>query len=412
VTSTSPGRGLLRAERPDGHRVTPLELFFDLVYVLAVTQLSHLLLEHLTLHGALQTLLLLLAVWWAWIDTAWVTNWFDPDRRAVRLMLVGVMLASLIVSAAIPQAFGEHGLLFAVAYVATQVGRSLFCVAALGGAPAMRLNFQRILTWAAGSGLIWIAGGLASGTAREALWLLAVLLDTIAPATGFYVPGLGRSRTTDWAIAGAHLAERCHLFLIIALGESIVVTGSALSEMELNPVTIVAFVVAFLGSVALWWIYFDRTAEYGSEIISRAHDPGSLGRSAYTYFHIPIVAGIIVTAVGDELSLAHPSDPATAGAVATIIGGPLLFLAGHTLFKRAAFGSYSVSRLVAMAALVLIAPLGLVATPLVLAVAATAVLAGVALYDSRASWRLQAIEMEDVEEARDLAGRESAPGHL
>jgi low temperature requirement protein LtrA len=378
--------------------VTPLELFFDLVYVFAVTQLSHLLLQHLTLHGAFQTLLLLLAVWWAWIDTAWVTNWFDPDRWPVRLMLMLVMLASLIVSATIPQAFGPYGLVFAGAYVALQVGRCLFCFVSLSGEPAMRLNFQRILIWACLSGVIWLAGGLAGGGAREALWLLAVVLDTTAPAVGFYVPGLGRSRTTDWAIAGAHLAERCHLFLIIALGESILITGTALSEMELSPATVAAFAVSFLGSCAMWWIYFYRTAEVGSETIAHASDPGSLGRSAYTYFHIPMVAGIIVTAVGDELTLAHPTDPATAGVIATIVGGPALFLTGHALFKRATFGHFSMARPVAVVALIALSPLGVLTSPLVLSAAATAVLIGVGLHDSLASAGLASIEIGDVDE--------------
>src|SRR5262245_14096649 len=174
-----------------------MELFFDLVYVFAVTQLSHLLLEHLSLRGAFQTLLLLLAVWWAWIYTTWITNWFDPDRRAVRLMLVGVMLASLFMSATLPAAFGERGLPFAVAYVAMQVGRSLFAVAALGDDPSLRRNFQRILTWFAASGLLWLAGGAAAGAAREALWLAAVAVDYAAPVAGFWTPGLGRARTTD-----------------------------------------------------------------------------------------------------------------------------------------------------------------------------------------------------------------------
>ena len=330
--------------------MTPLELFFDLVFVFAVTQLSHLLLEHLTPRGAAQTLLLLVAIWWSWIYTAWLTNWFDPDRRPVRALLLGMMLVSLLMSAALPQAFGANGLLFAGAYVVMQVGRSLFAVAALESDPGLRRTFQRILAWAAGAAVLWLAGGVATGVAREALWLGAVAVELAAPAAGYPVPGLGRSVTTDWSISGGHLAERCQLFLIIALGESVLVTGSTLAGLTVDPPTAAAFVVAFLGSVAFWWLYFDRSAESAAGVIERSADPGRLGRSAYTYLHLPMVAGIIVAAVGDELSIAHPGGPMTAPTAATLLGGPALFLLGHLLFKRAVFGTPSPSRLAALAA--------------------------------------------------------------
>jgi low temperature requirement protein LtrA len=368
-----------------GQRVTFVELFFDLVYVLAVTQLSHLLLEHLGVHGAAQTALLLMAVWTAWIYNAWFTNWFDPDRRVVRLVLLGVMLASLLMSASLPEAFGERGLVFAAAYVTMQVGRTVFVIAALGEDPGLRRNFQRILSWLLASGLLWLAGGLAQGTAREALWLAAVVADFTAPACGFYTPGLGRSRTTDWTITGGHMAERCQLFVIIALGESLLVTGTTFGELPLSAVTVAALVVAFAGSVALWWVYFDRSAEDAGEVIARSADPGRLGRSAYTYCHIPMVAGIIVAAVGDELMLAHPGGHAGAATAATVLGGPALFLAGHGAFKRMVFGRVSVPRLLAVLALGGLWPLSPVLSPLLLAAAATLVVAAVAAADAMAA---------------------------
>jgi low temperature requirement protein LtrA len=368
-----------------GQRVTFVELFFDLVYVLAVTQLSHLLLEHLGVHGAAQTALLLMAVWTAWIYNAWFTNWFDPDRRVVRLVLLGVMLASLLMSASLPEAFGERGLVFAAAYVTMQVGRTVFVIAALGEDPGLRRNFQRILSWLVASGLLWLAGGLAQATAREALWLAAVVADFTAPACGFYTPGLGRSRTTDWTITGGHMAERCQLFVIIALGESLLVTGTTFGELPLSAVTVAALVVAFAGSVALWWVYFDRSAEDAGEVIARSADPGRLGRSAYTYCHIPMVAGIIVAAVGDELMLAHPGGHAGAATAATVLGGPALFLAGHGAFTRMVFGRVSVPRLLAVLALGGLWPLSPVLSPLLLAAAATLVVAAVAAADAMAA---------------------------
>jgi low temperature requirement protein LtrA len=373
---------LRREQGQAGQRVTFMELFFDLVYVLAVTQLSHLLVEHLDARGAAQTALLLMAVWIAWVYNAWFTNWFDPDRRPVRLVLLGVMLASLLMSATLPEAFGERGLLFAAAYVAMQVGRTLFVIAALTSEPVLRRNFQRILAWLVASGLLWLAGGVAHGGAREALWLAAVAVDLTAPACGFFTPGLGRSRTSDWTITGGHMAERCQLFIIIALGESLLVTGTSFGEDPLTAMAAAAFGAAFAGAVALWWVYFDRSAEAASGVIAGSADPGRLGRSAYTYCHLPMVAGIIVAAVGDELVLAHPGGHADAATTTTVLLGSALFLAGHALFKRLVFGRLSVPRLLAIAVLAGLWPLGSALSPLLLSLAATLVVAAVAASDS------------------------------
>jgi low temperature requirement protein LtrA len=374
---------LRREQGQAGQRVTFMELFFDLVYVLAVTQLSHLLVEHLDARGAAQTALLLMAVWIAWVYNAWFTNWFDPDRRPVRLVLLGVMLASLLMSASLPDAFGDRGLLFAGAYAAMQVGRTVFVVAALREEPGLRRNFQRVLSWLLAAAVLWLAGGLAHGTARGALWLAALAVDFIAPMVGFFTPGLGRSRTTDWTIAGGHFGERFPLFLILALGESILVTGSVFGELALSASTVAAFVVAFLGSVALWWVYFDRSAEDASGVIAESADPGRLGRSAYTYCHLPMVAGIIVTAVGDELVIAHPGGHASVATTTTVLLGPALFLAGHALFKRVVFGRLSVPRLLAIVALAGLWPVGPAVSPLLLALVATLVVAAVAVSDTR-----------------------------
>jgi low temperature requirement protein LtrA len=376
------GAALLRAQGERAHRVTNIELFFDLVYVFAVTQLSHGLLAHLTIQGALQTLLLLLAVWWAWAYTAWITNWFDPNQRAVRAMLLLAMLASLIMSAALPEAFAKRGLIVAAAYVTMQVGRSLFAVATLRGVPGLRRNYERIAAWSVASGLLWILGGLAHNTAREGLWVAAVIVDYLGPAIGFHTPGLGRSTTTDWRIFGGHLAERCQSFVIVALGESIVVTGATLGEREFTAGVVSGVVVAFTGSVALWWIYFDRSAESGSRVIESTTDPGRLGRSAYTYFHLPIVAGIIVAAVGDELLIAHPSAHPSAAGIAVVLGGPALFLAGHALYKWSVFGRLSLARLIAIAALALLVPLGLLSPVLLLTATATLVVMAVGGWDA------------------------------
>ena len=375
--------GVLRGEGERDHQVSSMELFFDLVFVFAITQLSHLLLTHLDAGGALQTALLLLALWWAWVDTAWLTNWFDPDRRPVRLMLIGAMVATLIMAVALPDAFSDRGLMFAIAFAALQVGRTAFAVVETRDYPGLHRNFQRILAWRAASGLLWLAGGLANGPVRTIFWVAALAMDSFGPVLGFVTPGLGRSTTRDWNISGAHLAERCKLFLIIALGESILVTGATFSQLDITRATLAAFVVAFLGSVALWWIYFDLSFDAAEQAFASSSDPGRLGRFAYTYLHIPMVAGIIVTAVSDELVIAHPFEQATVETVVTVLGGPALFLAGHLLFKRAVFGVWSVPRLAAIGALAIVAILGRDWTPLALSVVVVLLIAAVSWHDIR-----------------------------
>jgi low temperature requirement protein LtrA len=386
MVQVSDHAGLLRDRNGGEQPVTPLELFFDLVYVFAVTQLSHRLLDHLSLRGVLETLMLLLAVWGVWIYTAWFTNWFDPTRLAVRLVLVAVMLASLLMSVAIPEAFGERGLMFALAYVAIQVGRTAFTFVALrkslGGTHPLSRTFQRILTWFVGSGVLWIIGGLLGGEARYALWLLALAVDYSGPVVGYYVPGLGRSRTEEWTIEGGHFAERCQLFVIIALGESILVTGTTFGEIEPSALAVCAFVVAFVGSVALWWIYFARSADAAREVFTASEDPGRLGRSAYTYFHIPMVAGIIAVAAADELTVAHPGEHGTLASVALTLGGTALFVAGHAFFKWAVFGVLPWSRALAIAALAALIPVGFAIPTLALSGVAGLLVVVLAVWDT------------------------------
>ena len=384
---------LLRArDTHEDNRVTFVELFFDLVFVFAVTQLSHGLLEHLTPQGLLQMMVLLMAVWWGWIDTSWVTNWLDPQRTAVRVMLFLLMLCGLMMSTAIPHAFDERGLVFACAYAAMQVGRTVFMLWALRHHHDVNYrNFQRIAVWFSVSAAFWIAGGLASGETRMLLWIVGMSIETLSPSLGFYVPGLGRSTTADWDVAGGHLAERCGLFVIIALGESILVTGATFAGIEWNAPTVAAFLAAFVGSLAMWWIYFNVGAERGSRRIERSDDPGRLARLAYTYFHIVIVAGIIFCAVSDELILTHPLGHTEPSVVATILGGPAVYLVGNILFKQAIVGRIPLSHLIGLALLAGLWPAAsyLDLPPFALGAAASAALVVVALWEtvSLSGWR-------------------------
>ena len=378
------GQPSLLRSRDTHARVTFVELFFDLVFMFAVTQLSHTLLEHLSLGGALQTLFLLLAVWWVWMYTCWFTNWIDPDKPAVRMLLFALMLAGLLMSAAIPNAFGHEGLLFALAYTFIQVTRSVFMVVATRRHdPVNHRNFQRITTWLIISAVFWIGGGLAQGYERAAAWVFALALEIGGPFVGYFVPGLGRSNTTDWKVDGAHMAERCALFVMIALGESILVTGATAASLPATTAATCAFLVAFLGSVAMWWIYFNIGAERGSREIAGSTDPGRYARAVYTYFHIPIIAGVVVSAVADELTIAHPAGHMELPAAIVLLGGPALYLAGNVFFKRASAKYYPLSHLVGLGLLAAIAPFALLFTPLALGTATTAVLITVAVWETR-----------------------------
>jgi low temperature requirement protein LtrA len=383
MTPPAARANLLRRQRAQEHsRVTYVELFFDLVFVFAVTQLSHALLEHLTLQGALQTGFLMLAVWWLWINVSWATNWLDPEKAVVRLMLVALMLAGLVLSSSIPRAFEDRAQAFAVAYVLMQVGRTLFMLWALKGhSPGNYRNFQRIMAWVLLAAALWIAGAHAGGGWRTGLWGLALALEYASPWFGFWTPGLGRSTTADWDVEGSHMAERCGLFIIIALGESILVTGATFAKLAWTAETAAAFAVAFTGSVAMWWVYFNIGAERGSRLIAGSDDPGRLARIAYTYLHIPIVAGVIVAAVADELVLAHPRGHIEASAAAAILGGPALYLVGNALFKRTSAPHVPLSHLVGLGLLAMLIPVCGLLTPLVLSAGATAVLIVVAVWE-------------------------------
>jgi low temperature requirement protein LtrA len=378
------GSSLLRVRHAQSQgRVTFVELFFDLVFVFAVTQLSHSLLEHLTPSGAIETLLLLFAVWWVWIYTAWVTNWLDPERTSVRIMLFALMLVGLVMSASIPKAFESQGLPFACAYVAIQVGRSTFMAWALRNHdPKNCRNFQRILAWFLLSAVFWIWGGLAEHDQRLSLWGLALFIELMGPWCYFWVPGLGRSRTEEWNIDGGHLAERCALFVIIALGESILVTGATSANLPVTAANLAGFLAAFFGTVAMWWLYFNIGAERNTHHIAASADPGRLGRIVYTYIHLLIVAGIVVCAVADEIVISHPDGHVALRDALVILGGPALYLIGNICFKRASAQHMPLSHLVGLGLLALLAPFYAACSPLILGITTTVVLMIVATWET------------------------------
>jgi low temperature requirement protein LtrA len=353
------------------------------VFVFAVTQISHTLLGRFTPLGILQTTLLFLGVWWLWVYTTWFTNWLNPELTPVRILLFALMLAGLVLSTSIPEAFESRGLWFALAYSSIQVGRTIFLLASTpSGGTAERMNALRMLVWLAMSAVFWMAGGFAHGQSRLVLWAVALGIEYLSPAVRFWVPKYGASSVADWVIEGGHMAERSAGFIIIALGESIVVIGATFADLVWTTENVVAFASAFVGSIAMWWIYFHKGAEAGSEQISKSSEPGRLARLAYTYLHMPIVAGIIVSAVADELVLAHPGGVSDLKTVLSAIGGPLLFLLGTILFKLTFRGFLQLSHGVGIVALGILAWFAGGLSPLTLSILTTAIMITVAVWES------------------------------
>jgi low temperature requirement protein LtrA len=349
---------------------------------------SHLLLADLSWEGAGEAALILLVVWWAWNYTTWVTNELDPDSPVVRLLLMGIMLATLLMAVAIPDAFGSRGLLFACSYVAIQVGRHAFLtfVSARTGT-IERERAADILVWFAAAAVFWIWGAFVEGDARTALWLVALAIDYFAPIVLYRVPGRPKLAPETWDVETAHFAERFQLFVIIALGESIVLIGATTSDLDLDAARLTALGLAFAGTAALWWLYFDYVAPIAQRRLELAEDRTLLARDGYTYLHVLMIAGIIAWAVGDELVIAHPTDELPAAEIVVLVSGPALYLLGHVLFRLRMAGTLSWKRLAGALACVAVAGLGPVAPGLVLSGLLVAVVVGVIVAERLAEAR-------------------------
>jgi len=380
----NPRGAMFRVIVPDqASRVTNAELFFDLVFVFAVTQLSHTLLQHFTPLGAVQVTLLFLAVWWVWVYTTWVTNWLNPDLTPVRLLLFLMMLGGLVLSTSIPTAFDGRGLWFAGTYAVMQVGRTLFWLLVTPShRTAVRHNAIRILSWLSGSAVLWILGGLSEGNPRLWLWVAALTIEYVAPAARFWTPKLGFSSMEAWSVEGSHMAERCSGFILIALGEAIVVDGATFADLTWTPQNVAAFLSALVGSIAMWWIYFNKGAEAGSAMISKSAESGRVARIAYTYLHMPIVGGIILTAVADELVLKHPAGQSDLKTIVSSVGGPMLFLLGSILFKHVIRNFLQLSHGVGIIALAVTAYVASDLSPLILSMTTTLIMIVVAAWET------------------------------
>ncbi|MBX0301614.1 low temperature requirement protein A [Cryobacterium sp. 1639] len=377
-------RNLLRPEDSEAaDRVTYVELFFDLIFVFALTQLSRYLYENQSWEGALESAMLVLALWWVWVYTTWVTNWLDPAKLPVRGVVLGLALVGFVGSVSIYESFGDRGLVFALAYTVLQLGRTVFMLLAVARHDAeLRRTFVRILAWLALASVFWIVGALLPLQYRLPLWLIALAIEYLSAGVGFRVPGLGASGIDHWDLSGPHIAERSALFVLIALGESLLVTGFAFVDKESSAESILGMLLAFGAAVAMWWLYFDHGERAGAKAIAAAADPGRIARLAYTYVHAVIIAGIVLTSVADKEVLSHPHAAMTLSTAVVLVGGPLLYLVGMLLFRLVVARELLVSYLVGAGALLLAFAVAFGLTPLVLGAVTTGVLVVVAGWET------------------------------
>ncbi|MBG6101675.1 low temperature requirement protein A [Micromonospora vinacea] len=321
-----------------------LELFFDLAFVLALSQLAEHLLHDLTLAGTLRTALLLVGVWWIWVTTTWTADWYDPDTPIIRAVLVAATLGSLLTGVAIPQALHGRAGLFAGAYVAVHLVRGVITVSTLRGHPRQR-RALRILCWYSVTAIPWLAGVFLPEW-RVVLWASALAIDLSGPRLGWPTPMLGRARQQELRLAGEHFAERYQQIMIITLGELVLVAGLSYSGTRLDPAETAAFLLVFATAVLIGLLYVTPAGQHLGSAIEHA-DTSRLGVIA-GYLHLVMIAGIVLTAVGAELSIAHPTEVGDTKAVMVILGGPALFLVGRILFSLAIHRRLSWPRLGAL----------------------------------------------------------------
>ncbi len=307
------------------------------------------------LDGGLQAAVIILAVWWVWVYTAWVTNWLDPDKAAVRWMLIILMVLGLLMSTSIPEAFGDRALLFVSAYVAMQVGRAIFTILSMVRfVPENALNVTRLTIWFCVSAIFWFWGALTEDlTARLVLWGVAIVIEYLGPVSRYWVPGLRSSYIGGIPIRGGHMSERAGLFVIIAIGESVLVTGTAFADHPIDLPNTLAFFASITGSILLWLLYFSRAESGGSRFIRRHSNPSLVAANSYTYLHVVLVAGIVVIAVADELVLAHPIDAPRQLTLALVYGAPALYLIGNLVFKKSIGAPWLKSHLAGVGILVI-----------------------------------------------------------
>lgn len=398
-------------------RSTLIELFFDLAFVFALTELSFTLAARLTWVGAWQVLVLTMAVWWTWSVTTWATDLY-AQRAGLRALVIALMFGVVLLSGTVPDAFAEGGLAFAVAYVVLQIGRTTTLLLATRRHP-LRRRPARVLFWFLISAVIWISGAYVHGMGRIMLWTLAIIVDYGSANLGWPTPFLGRSELHEWDLVEEHLGERYRQILIIGLGDMVLTMGEVYAAGRNGPMRTLGLATTFLTTVLLWQIYAYRAGEW----ITTAFTPGSRrARPArkLDWDHLVMVAGIVATAVGGKLIIAHPSGNTPWSWLAVIIGGPALFLLGRAHFGYVVFGHLSLPRIFGLAGLGVLVPVLRLTTPLIAGTVVAVVLLLVISPDLPDLWRPANFQPPNIrmKQLRHGAGpkprsdRPPAPGEL
>jgi low temperature requirement protein LtrA len=374
ATATGPRRRLGAVLREE-ERVTPLELFFDLVFVLALTQCTALMADEPTWAGLAKGLLALAVLWWSWVGYAWLTSVVDPEEDAVRLAMFAAMAALLVVALCVPDAFGDLGLTFAVGYAGVRAAHIALYVLASRDDPAMRRSVWGLaVSTAIGVGLL-VGASFLDGLAQGALWAVAIGLDMLGP----FVFG-----AAGWKLVPGHFAERHGLIVIIALGESIVAIGVG-AEAGLSFGMGVAAVLGVALAATLWWAYFDVVALVATRRLEEApagRVRNEMARDSYSFLHLPMVAGIVLVALGLKKTLEHVDEPLATVPAAALVGGLALYLLAHVAFRLRNVHTLSVRRLVTAVVLVALLPVAVELPALASLALVTAVMGALIAYET------------------------------
>jgi low temperature requirement protein LtrA len=355
--------------------VTPLELFFDLVFVLAITQCTALMAEEPNWQGLGKAMLVLGVLWWSWVGYAWLTSVVDPEEGAVRLVIFAAMAALLVAALCVPDAFGDSALLFACAYGVVRFAQIALFILASRDDPSLRQSVAGLAGGTAiGVGLL-VAASAFDGALQGALWAVALLLDMGEP----YLFG-----AEGWKLAPGHFAERHGLIFIIALGESIVAIGVG-AETGVDMGVVAAATLGTAVAAALWWLYFDVVALYAARRLSAAavgREQNELARDSYSYLHFPMVAGVVLVALGFKKTLGDVGEPLELVPAAATLGGTAIYLLAHVAFRLRNTGSLNRHRLACAALLLALLPAAVELPALATVGSLAAVLAALVAYET------------------------------